>query len=101
MDIARIILGPVVTEKAERQKSSHTYTFAVHPHATKVDVKNALRRFYGVEKSEVRILTVHPKSRAVGAGRTITKRHASKRAIVTLPENAKSLDLANFQTVSR
>ena len=49
MQLTSVIIGPVVTEKAERQKTMGTYTIVVHPAATKIDVKNALRKFYDVE----------------------------------------------------
>ena len=87
-----------MTEKAERLKGERVHTLKVHPKATKIDVKNALRRYYGVEPSAVRIIKVKPKVRTVGRGKTVQKRDASKRALVTLSSKSKILDLSNFQT---
>ncbi len=98
MDLTRVILGEVVTEKAERLKGGKTHTLRVHGDATKVDIKGALRRYFGVDPVSVRIMHVRPKHRLVGRGRAIEKRHASKRALVTLAPKSKSLDLTNFQT---
>jgi hypothetical protein len=39
MHLSSIIIGPVITEKAEAQKLKNVYTIKVHPHATKIDVK--------------------------------------------------------------
>ena len=47
MDLTQVIKGEVVTEKAERLKGQKTHMLTVHPRATKVDVANALRRFFG------------------------------------------------------
>lgn len=98
MDLTRVILGEVVTEKAERLKSAKVHTLRVHASATKVDVGNALRRYFGVDPLSIRILHVRPKTRLVNRGRTIEKRHASKRALVTLAPKSKSLDLTAFTT---
>lgn len=103
MDLTRIIIGPVVTEKAERLKAtegSQTYTIRIAPSATKIDVKNALKMFYDVDVSTVRIVKTQPKTRDLGAGRTMEKRHAHKRALVRLTPKSKPLDIAAFQTIS-
>ncbi len=98
MDLSRVIVGPVVTEKAERQKVNNTYTLRVHPDATKIDVKNALKRFYDLEASSVRVLRTVPKTRLVGQSQVIEKRHREKRMLVTLPPKSKPLDLSTFKT---
>ena len=103
MDLSRVIIGPVVTEKAERLKAGddvHVYTIRVAPEATKIDVKNALRMFYDVDARSVRIVKVQPKSRILSAEVTMEKRHASKKALVTLRAKSKALDLSNFQTIA-
>ena len=98
MDLTHVITGTVVTEKAERQKAQKTHTLTIHPKATKVDVKNALRRHYGVEPLSVRIVNVRPKSRLVGRGSSIQKRDPEKRAVVTLGEKSKALDLSSLSS---
>ncbi|PIR52974.1 50S ribosomal protein L23 [Candidatus Peregrinibacteria bacterium CG10_big_fil_rev_8_21_14_0_10_49_10] len=97
MDLSRVILGPVVTEKAEGQKLSvKTYWLRVSPRASKVDVKAALKRVYDVDAASVRMLRVGGKVRAIGRTRTMQKRHPYKRAIVTLTAKSKALDLTSF-----
>ena len=98
MNLTQVILGEVVTEKAERLKGQKIHTLRVHPQATKVDVGNALRRYYGVESLRVRIVKVRPKKRLIARGRFVQKRDASKRALVTLSTKSKALDLSTFQT---
>lgn len=96
MELTRVILGPVVTEKSEILKLERTYALKVAPAATKVDVKNALRTFFGVEAASVRVMRVGGKSREVGV-RTITKRKPFKKVFVTLTKDSKNLDLAKFK----
>jgi|SRR3989344_7612236 len=98
MDITRVIIGEVVTEKAERLKGKKMHTLRIHADATKIDVKNALRRHFGVDPLSIRVLHVRPKQRIVARGRTMEKRHTSKRALITLAPKSKSLDLTNFQS---
>ena len=103
MDLTRVIIGPVVTEKAERLKAgdtTHTHTLWVVPSATKIDIKNALRRYYGVDASSVRVLRTRSKVRLLGRGIEMEKRHAGKKVIVTLAKDSKALDLAAFQVTS-
>jgi large subunit ribosomal protein L23 len=98
MQLSSVIIGPVVTEKAERLKTLGTYTIKVHNQATKVDVKNALRKFYDVEVASIRVLRTRPKSRTGQRGEEIEKRHRSKRMIIRLGKKSKALDLMHFQT---
>lgn len=97
MQLSSVILGPVVTEKAELSKQENVYVIRVHPHATKIDVKNALRTFYDVDVASVRVLNTRPKTRIIGTGKVMEKRHRSKRMIVRLGKKSKSLDLSTFK----
>jgi len=97
MELSRVILGPVTTEKSERLKTDRTYTVRVAPSATRIEVKQALESFYDVDVTSVRMMQVREKSRMVGAGRSLTKRHKQKRALVTLAPKSKTLDLSQFK----
>ncbi len=99
MELTRVILGNVITEKSEILKQDRTYALKVDPAATKVDIKNALHKFFNVEVTSVRVLRVGSKTRAVGP-RSIVKRRPYKKVFVTLTKNSKALDLAQFHTVS-
>lgn len=99
MTSSRIILGPVVTEKAERLKAQpkHTYTLWIRNDATKVDITRALEEFYDIKVEGVRIQRTRSKSRAFGQNQTMQKRAAMKKALVTLAKGSKPLDLATFK----
>ena len=98
MDLTAVILGPITTEKSERLKAERTYMVRVHPKATKIDVKAALKKYWDCEVTSVRVQRVRPKMRVVGRGNILEKRHPYKRAIVTLHTDSKPLDLAAFRT---
>ena len=110
MDLSRVIIGPVVTEKAERLKAGvsaskaktakHVYTLHVAPWATKIDVKNSLKIFYDVDVAAVRVIKTQSKRRDLGAGKMMEKRHAFKKAMVTLGKKSKALDISAFQVIS-
>ena len=99
MELAHVILGPIVTEKSENLKgTSKTHTLQIAPQATKVDVKNALKKFYDVDAVSVRIMRTAPKTRRIGRGGTMQKRHRTKKALVTLSKDSKNFDLSTFKT---
>ncbi|MDD5040946.1 MAG: 50S ribosomal protein L23 [Candidatus Peribacteraceae bacterium] len=100
MDFARIILGPVVTEKAERQKAAdrHSYTLWVDKSATKIDVKAALEHFYDIDVDSVRVMRTLSKRRSFGSdAQTMVKRASMKKMMITLKPKSKPLDLASFK----
>lgn len=99
MSYARVILGPVVTEKAERMKAAerHTYTLWAEKSATKIDVKSALEHLYDVQVDAVRVMRTKSKKRSFGAGQTMVKRPSQKKVLVTLRPKSKPLDLSTFK----
>ena len=56
----------------------------VHPDSNKMEIIKAIEEAYGVDFKSVNIVPVLRKARLAGRGRTITKRKAGKKAIVTL-----------------
>ncbi|MAE68347.1 50S ribosomal protein L23 [bacterium] len=98
MDLSRVIVGPVETEKSERMKASdRTYTIKVAPNATKIDVKSALKKYYDIDATSVRVMRTTSKARTVGRGKVIRKRKPYKKAMVTISQKSKPLDVANFK----
>ena len=70
----------------------------VNSAATKIDVKKALKRFYDLDVTSIRVMRVRGKSRMLAAGKTLTKRHPHKKVLVTLAPKSKALDLAQFKS---
>jgi len=80
-----ILIRPVITEKSSGlQFEQNKYTFQVVPHATKVDVRNAVEKMFDVEVKAVRTMNCMGKDRRVG--RHVGRRPHWKKAIVTLAE---------------
>ena len=81
-DAYRVLLTPVLTEKADREQTLGKYAFMVAPDANKNVVAEAFRDLYGVKPVSVRIISV--KGKQVRSGRVLGKRKDQKKAIVTL-----------------
>lgn len=94
MDLSSVILGALLTEKSQRLKDQRVHSLRVHPQATKVDIVNALRKFFDVDILRIRVARVRGKVRDGGKGKVIQKRHSYKKALVTLAPNSKPLDIA-------
>lgn len=95
MDLHHVLQSPVVTEKSNAKQANHVYTFLVHADANKIEIANAVQQEYGVTVKQVRVMSVQKKVRLVGRGRVVTKRHAAKKALVTL-DDKQSLDFNKF-----
>lgn len=79
----RVLLRPLVTEKATRLQQIHQYTFAVAKRASKVEIAQAIHAAYGVRPTMVRTQVVHGK--AVRFGRMQGSQKEWKKAIVSVP----------------
>ena len=100
MQLTNVLIAPVVTEKSSTAQSAGKYTFRVHPDSTKVEISKAVNAAYGVDVSSVNIIPVLKKIRLVGRGKKITKRSASKKAIVTVKAK-QSIDFNKVKTSSK
>ena len=81
-DSSGIILRPHVSEKASQFQQNNEYVFEVLTCATKLMIRNAVLRTYGVNAQKVRIINVKP--RKVRVGRFQGKKPGFKKAIVKL-----------------
>ena len=83
-----LIKKPWVTEKANQLNPLGKYVFIVTPHATKPEIKKAIKEVYKVDAVAVNVLNRLPKQKNFGAGRT-GKVGAYRKAIVTLKAGQK------------
>ncbi len=80
-----VIVRPIISEKAERaREASRQYAFEVHREATKIQVKGAVEKLFGVKVTGVRTNVARGKNKRVG--RFLGRRPNWKKAIVTLKE---------------
>ena len=86
-----ILLAPVVSEKSYSLLDGKQYTFLVHPDANKIQIKIAVEKVFGVKVTSVNTLNRPGKRKRSKTG--YGKRKDTKRAIVTLSEESKDIDV--------
>jgi len=86
----RVLLRPVITEKAADQGVLNKYVFEVAKNANKIDVSKAVEEVYGVRPKAVNVVSMRGKN--VRFGRIRGRRSDWKKAVVTLPEG-KSISI--------
>jgi large subunit ribosomal protein L23 len=82
-----ILIEPVLSEKANIMREEGKYVFKVDPSATKIQIKEAVRRLFNVHPISCTVMVVggKPKRQRYKAGYT----SSWKKAIVRLPKNEK------------
>lgn len=83
-ETTRVIITPVITEKAAHLSESNTYVFKVQVKATRVQVASAFKELYGVQPARVNI--VNMRAEPVRFGRSKGKEKSWKKAYVTTPK---------------
>jgi large subunit ribosomal protein L23 len=79
-----ILLAPVVSEKSYGGLADRRYTFKVHQHAHKTQVRQAIEELFDVKVAHVNIVAVPAKPKRRGAIKGV--RPGWKKAIVQLRE---------------
>jgi large subunit ribosomal protein L23 len=94
-DLYSVLVRPLVTEKSNVQSSKKGhYTFVVRNDATRAIVKDALETLFEVTVARVNIVNVPAKRGRRGRSRRlVVRRPAFKKAIVTLAEGSKPLEI--------
>jgi len=83
--LTKIILGPVVAEKASRvAEENNQVVLKVLPNANKLEIKHAVETLFEVKVESVS--TVNVKGKTKRTGRIFGKRSDWKKAYVTLAE---------------
>lgn len=80
----KILVRPLVTEKAAIAGAHNQYGFIVAKNATKTGIKKAIEAIYGVKPVAVNVINVSGKN--VRFGRSLGRRSDYKKALVTLPQ---------------
>ena len=80
----RILVKPLVTEKAGILGQENKYVFEVSIGANKIEIAKAIEEVYGI--MPITVNTMKRKGKKVRRGRTIGKRKDWKKAIVELPK---------------
>ena len=80
----KILVKPLITEKAANLGSESKYVFAVSIEANKIEIAKAINEIYGIKPIAVNVIRVGGKK--VRHGRIQGRRKNWKKAIVTLPK---------------
>ena len=87
-----MIRKPVVTEASMAATAERKYTFVVDKRATKNEIAKAVDKLFDVKVEKVNTINYDGKKKRKGAGRP-GKRPDWKKAIVTLTEDSKTIEL--------
>jgi len=79
---SRVLIKPLITEKATNLGAENKYIFVVSASANKISVAKAVEATYGVKPTSVNLLNVSGKK--VTRGRISGQRKDWKKAVVTL-----------------
>jgi large subunit ribosomal protein L23 len=87
IDYDRILIEPVLSEKANILREEGKYVFKVDPRANKIQIKEAVRRIFNVHPVSCTVMVVagKPKRQRYRSGYTATW----KKAIVRLKKDEK------------
>lgn len=86
-----IILKPVITEASMEDLRAGKYTFKVALTANKIEIKDAVEEIFGVKVAKVNTVKLPGKWKRMGVytGKTAAK----KKAIVTLTDDSKKIEI--------
>ncbi len=85
-NLSSVLVNPRVTEKAMVQGEKNVYTFVVKRDATKYDVRDAVKAFFGVTPVKVNIVNKSPRQyKSRSKGRTVSEK-GMKKAYVYLKD---------------
>lgn len=90
------IIEALVTEKSSVAQSHGKYSFKVTRDATKIDIKNAVKKLYGMDVASVNMMISPKKTRLLKGKYVWAKRPAFKKAVVTLKDK-KTMDPSKFK----
>ncbi len=88
-DAEQVLMRPVVSEKSYALMEDGVYVFVVAPDATKIDVRQAVERTFGVKVKSVNTLNRKGKRRRNRKSNTVGTRSSTKRAVVKLAGDDK------------
>ena len=90
-----VLVRPLVTEKTNRNSSKYNqYSFVVADEATRTMVKDAVETLFDVTVARVNILNAPAKrGRRAKTRRLLVRRAGYKKAIITLAEGSKPLEI--------
>ncbi|MCL4445564.1 MAG: 50S ribosomal protein L23 [Actinobacteria bacterium] len=88
-DALSVLIRPVISEKSYSLMDQNVYVFIVDKRSTKIDIRNAVEKAFGVRVESVNTLNRKGKSTKNRRTNTVGHRPDTKRAMVTLHRGDK------------
>ena len=86
-----VIIRPIITENSMDMAEEKKYAFEVAKTANKTEVRKAIEEIFDVEVAKVNVVNVSGKKKRMG--RTIGTTASYKKAVVTLTQASKEIEL--------
>jgi large subunit ribosomal protein L23 len=86
-----VIIAPVISEKSYGLLEERQYTFLVRPDANKTQIKIAVQAIFDVQVASVNTLNREGKRKRSRRG--FGKRRDTKRAVVTVTPESRTIDV--------
>lgn len=86
-----VIIRPIITENSMDMASDKKYVFKVAKDSNKTEIRKAVEEIFGVEVAKVNTVNVNGKTKRMG--RTVGRTASYKKAIVTLTDNSKEIEI--------
>ncbi len=87
MGASRILIHPHITEKSSAMRAENKYVVEVDPRANKIEVKNSIKKIFGVMPIKMNVISIAGKMKRYGRATGVTKDR--KKVIITLKEGDK------------
>ena len=87
MEFTDILIEPVITEKANALREENKYVFIVRPDASKIQIKEAVRKLFNVKVISCTTINVAGKVKRLRGSKGRTS--AYKKAIVRVADGEK------------
>jgi len=89
MEISRVIIGPVISEKSMSATARNSYTFLVNQDASKKEIAAAVEDQFKVDVLDVRVVNLKGKKVRFGKKRIAGQRSDKRKAIVIIKPDQK------------
>ncbi|AKL97052.1 50S ribosomal protein L23 [Clostridium aceticum] len=86
-----IVIRPLVTEQSMQDIADKKYAFVVDRKANKTEIRRAIEKIFSVKVEKVN--TVNMKGKVKRMGRNVGRRADWKKAIITLTQDSKEIEL--------
>ncbi len=84
MEFTDILIEPVITEKANALREENKYVFIVRPDASKIQIKEAVRKLFNVKVLSCTTINVAGKQKRLRGSKGMTSSY--KKAIVRVAD---------------